>query len=130
MKVNQALIFEYTPTVTQNLECKLNYNLEKGNCLVTTRITCYNKESPFNDCESTEDVIDNGYYIKVNLGYHPLLNTPIIDLHNNLFTTTQQTVINNQDEQTVITVKSNLENVVMLKGVKSITIVFEKIDLE
>ena len=41
VKVNQALIFEYTPAVTESLEHKFHYSLAKGNYLVTTTVTCY-----------------------------------------------------------------------------------------
>ena len=129
VKVNQALMFEYTPASTESLEHKFDYSLAKGNYLVTTTVTCYTNEDLFNDCESIEDVIDKGYYIKVNLGSQILLNTPVIDSLNNLLTTTQQTVINNQEEQTTISVETNLEDVVMLKGVKSISIVLEQLNV-
>lgn len=129
VKVNQALMFEYTPASTESLEHKFDYSLAKGNYLVTTTVTCYTNEDLFNDCESIEDVIDKGYYIKVNLGSQILLNTPVIDSLNNLLTTTQQSVINNQEEQTTISVETNLEDVVMLKGVKSISIVLEQLNV-
>lgn len=130
VKVNQALIFEYTPSLTESLESEFDYSLTKGNYLVTTTVTCYTNEDLFNDCESIEDVIDKGYYIKVNLGDQILLNTPIIDSLNNLLTISQHTVIHNQQEQTTISVQTNLQDVVMLKGVKSISIVFEQLNQE
>lgn len=129
VKVNQALIFEYTPAVTESLEHKFHYSLTKGNYLVTTTVTCYTNDDLFNDCNSIENVLDKGYYIKVNLADQTLLNTPVIDSLNNLLTNTQQTVIDNQEEQTTISVETNLQDVVMLKGVKSICVVFEQLNL-
>lgn len=129
VKVNQAFIFEYIPASTESVECKFDYNLNKGNYLVTTMVTYYTNEELFNDCESIQDVLDRGYFIKVNLGPQMLLNSPVIDSLNNLFTSTQQTVIAHNEEQTTISVETNIASLVMLKGLKSISIVFEQLEL-
>lgn len=127
VKVNKAFIFEYTPSDTEYIQNKFNYNLEKGDYLITTSITCYNKYELFDDCDSIEEVIDKGYFIKVNYGDYCLLSSPIVDSLNNLFTITQKSVINNDVENGSISIESNINNLVMLKGVKSIAIVFERL---
>ena len=131
VKVNNATLFEHTPTTTQPFNNTWQFQLPAGLYLVTTTITCYNEnDALFNDCDSIESVVGKGYKVNISMDGTPLLDLPFIDTLNNLVTTSDTKLINGTgwvSEAHSITASTNIPSLVCLGGVKSITIVFESL---
>ena len=140
VKVNNATLFEHTPSTTQPFNNTWQFQLPAGLYLVTTTITCYNEnDALFNDCDSIESVVNKGYKVSVSLDGTPLLDLPFIDTLNNLVTTSDTKLINgtgwtgNGETESpggtthTITATTNIPSLVCLGGVKSITIAFESL---
>ena len=129
VKVNNATLFEHTPTTTQPFNNTWQFQLPAGLYLVTTTITCYNEnDALFNDCDSIESVVNKGYKVNISMDGTPLLDLPFIDTLNNLVTTSDTKLINGTgwtSETHTITASTNIPSLICLGGVKSITIVFE-----
>ena len=129
VKVNNATLFEHTPSTTQPFNNSWQFQLQPGLYLVTTSITCYNEnDSLFNDCDSIESVVEKEYKVRVTLDGAPLLEVPFIDTLNNLITMTDTQLLNGtgwDGETHTISATTNIPSLVCLGGVKSITIVFE-----
>ena len=130
VKVNNAKLFEYTPSSTQPFNNQWQYDLPPGLYLVTTSITCYNSnESLFNDCDSIESVVAKGYKVSVSMDGSPLLDMPFIDTLNNLVTLSETKLINAEGTTHTISATTNIPSFVCLGGVKSVTIVFEQLSV-
>ena len=128
VKVNNAKLFEYTPSSTQPFNNQWQYDLPPGLYLVTTSITCYNSnEALFNECESIESVVAKGYKVSVSMDGSPLLDMPFIDTLNNLVSVSDTKLINVGEGAHTISATTNIQSLVCLGGVKSITIVFEQL---
>ena len=125
VKANEAYIFEYTPTSTEAFQGEWKYTLPSGLYLVTTTVTAYLSVDVFNECDSIESVVENGYKVNVSIDNTPLLTLPFIDTRNNLVTLTNYALVEIGDFPHEISVTMNIPSLVCLGGVKSITIVFE-----
>ena len=78
----------------------------------------------FNDCDSIASVVEKGYRVLVTFDNTPILDRPYIDTLNSLVSHTGYAVVNVGDNSPVLRTYSNLP-LMLLGGVKSITIVFE-----
>lgn len=131
VKVNNAFIFDYAPSETISItDVNIPFNLTKGNFLVTTKVSCYNQdlEDTWKSCVSFDDVVKCEYYIKVHFNSTCVLHAKIIDTLNNVYAVSDCCLIENNFENVIITVESNIPNCVFLKNFKSISIVFELIE--
>ena len=62
VKVNNATLFEHTPTSTLLFHNQWKFELPPGLYLVNISITCYNKnDTLFIECDSIESVVGKGY---------------------------------------------------------------------
>ena len=129
MKVNNATLFEHTPTSTQPFNNQCQFQLSSALYLAITSIPCYNENDDlFKHCDSIESVVDKGYKVNVSMGGACLLDVPFIDTLNNYVTLSNTKLINSIDwtsESHMISAFTNIPFLVCLGGVKSITIVFE-----
>lgn len=131
VKVNNAFILDYAPSETTSItDTNIQFNLTKGNFLVTTKLSCYNEdpENTWKSCVSFEDVLKCEYYIKVHVNSTCVLHAKLVDTLNNVYTFTDSCLMENNFEGATITVESNIPNCVFLKSFKSILIVFELIE--
>ena len=93
---------------------------------MTTTVTAYLSVDVFNDCDSIESVVSKGYKVNVSINNTPLLTISFIDTLNNLVTLTNYTLVEIGDFHIhVISATTNIPSLICLRGVKSITIVFE-----
>ena len=80
VKVNNAILLDYTPTSTQSFNNQWKFELSSGLYLVNTSITCYNEnDSLFNECDSIESVVDMGYMVSISMDGLSLLDVPFIE---------------------------------------------------
>ena len=127
VKANEAYIFEHTPTSTEAFQGEWKWDaLPSGSYLMTTTVTAYLSVDVFNDCDSIESVVSKGYKVNVSINNTPLLTISFIDTLNNLVTLTNYTLVEIGDFHIhVISATTNIPSLICLRGVKSITIVFE-----
>ena len=89
-------------------------------------VTAYLSVDVFNDCDSIESVVGKGYKVNMSIDNTPLLTIPFIYTLNNLVTLTNYALVEIGDFPIhVISPTTNIPSLVCLRGVKSITIVFE-----
>ena len=116
-------------TSTQPFNNQWKFELPSGLYLINTSITCYNEnDSLFNECDSIESVVGKGYKVSISMDGMPLLDVPFIDTLNNLVSISDTKLINGigwTNESHTISATTNIPYLVCLRGVKSITIVFE-----
>lgn len=127
-KVNNAFIFDYAPSEKLTIqEMNEDFNLPKGNYLVTTKLSCFNEnlENTWDTCSEFEDVLKCEYYVKVHVDSTCVLHGKLVDTLNNCYTLTDSCLIENLFDGARIHVESNIPNCVFLKNFKSILIVFE-----
>lgn len=144
VKANEAYVFEYTPETTESFNSEWGGDgmppMPSGSYLVTTTVITYLSEDVFNDCDSIESVVGKGYRVLVTFDNTPILDRPYIDTLNSLVSHTGYAVVNvggNEGARSapggssaspynspVLRTYSNLP-LMLLGGVKSITIVFE-----
>ena len=128
VKANEAYVFEYTPETTESFNSEWGGDgmppMPSGSYLVTTTVITYLSEDVFNDCDSIESVVGKGYRVLVTFDNTPILDRPYIDTLNSLVSHTGYAVINVGGNSPVLRTYSNLP-LMLLGGVKSITIVFE-----
>ena len=80
VKVNNAILFEYTSTSTQSFNNQWKFELSSGLYMVNTSITCYNvNDSLFNECDSIELVVGMGYKVSISTDGLSLLDVPFIE---------------------------------------------------
>ena len=80
VKVNNAILLDYTHTSTQSFNNQWKFELSSGLYLVNTSITCYNEnDSLFNECDSIESVVDKGYMVSISMDGLSLLDVPFIE---------------------------------------------------
>ena len=130
VKVNNAFILDYAPSETTSItDTNIQFNLTKGNFLVTSKLSCYNQdlEDTWKSCVSFEDVLKCEYYIKVHVNSTCILHAKLVDTLSNVYTFTDSCLIENNFEGATITLESNIPNCVFLKNFKSILIVFEEL---
>ena len=128
VKANEAYIFEYTPTSIEAFQGEWKWDtLPSGSYLVTTTVTAYLSVDVFNECDSIESVVSKSYKVNVSIDNTPLFTIPFIDTLNNLVTLTSYALVEIKisDFPHVISTTTNIPSLVCLRGVKSITIVFE-----
>ena len=129
VKVNDAYIFEHTPTYTEAFKGEWEYDLPSGSYLVTTTVTAYLPLDLFNECDSIESVVDKGYKVNVSIDGDLLLDLPFIDTLNNLVTLTSYALVEiGEKEKSMISASTNIPSLGCLGGVKSIIIVFEHLN--
>ena len=128
VKANEAYVFEYTPETTESFNSEWGGDgmppMPSGSYLVTTTVITYLSEDVFNDCDSIESVVGKGYRVLVTFDNTPILDRPYIDTLNSLVSHTGYAVVNVGGNSPVLRTYSNLP-LMLLGGVKSITIVFE-----
>ncbi len=128
VKANEAYVFEYTPETTESFNSEWGGDgmppMPSGSYLVTTTVITYLSEDVFNDCDSIESVVGKGYRVLVTFDNTPILDRPYIDTLNSLVSHTGYAVVNIESNSPVLRTYSNLP-LMLLGGVKSITIVFE-----
>lgn len=144
VKANEAFVFEYTPETTESFNGEWGGDgmppMPSGSYLITTTVITYlpdnggSSASPggghaspydvFNDCMSIESVVEKGYRVLVTFDNTPILDRPYIDTLNSLVSHTGYAVVNVGGNSPVLRTYSNLP-LMLLGGVKSITIVFE-----
>ena len=94
---------------------------------MTTTVTAYLSVDVFNDCDSIESVVGKRYKVNVSIDISLLLTLPFIDTLNNLVTLTNYALEEiGEVENHTISATTNLP-LMLLGGVKSITIVFENL---
>ena len=127
VKANEAYVFEYTHQATESFNGKWDSDgmppMPSESYLVTTNVITYLSADMFNDCTSIESVVEKGYRVQVTFDDTPILDRPYIDTLNSLVTHTGYAVVNVSDSP-VLRTFTNLP-LMLLGGVKSITIVFE-----
>ena len=149
VKANEAFVFEYTPETTESFNSEWGGDgmppMPSGSYLITTTVITYLPDDMFNDCTSIESVVEKGYRVLVTFDNTPILDRPYIDTLNSLVFTFDNTpildrpyidtlnslvshtgyaVVNIGGNSPVLRTFSNLP-LMLLGGVKSITIVFE-----
>ena len=128
VKANEAFVFEYTPETTESFNGEWGGDgmppMPSGSYLITTTVITYLPEDMFNDCTSIESVVEKGYRVLVTFDNTPILDRPYIDTLNSLVSHTGYAVVNIGGNSPVLRTFSNLP-LMLLGGVKSITIVFE-----
>ena len=127
--INNTIIFEQTSTSTQPFNNQCQFELSSALYLIITSIPCYNEnDALFKHCDSIESIVDKGYKVSVSMDGVSLIDVPFIDTLNNLVTLSHTKLINGIEwisESHTISVFTNISSLVYLRGVKSITIVFE-----
>ena len=98
--------------------------IPSGSYLITKPVITYLPDDMFNDCTSIESVVEKGYRVLVTFDNMPILDRPYIDTLNSLVSHTGYAVVNVGGNSHVLRTYSNLP-LMLLGGVKSITIVFE-----
>ena len=128
VKANKTYIFEHTPTSTEAFQGEWKWDaLPSGSYLMTTTVTAYLSVDVFNDCDSIESVVGKRYKVNVSIDISLLLTLPFIDTLNNLVTLTNYALEEiGEVENHTISATTNLP-LMLLGGVKSITIVFENL---
>ena len=134
VKANEAFVFEYTPEATESFNGEWGGDgmppMPSGSYLITTTVITYLPDDMFNDCTSIESVVEKGYRVLVTFDNTPILDRPYIDTLNSLVSHTGYAVVNiggsnaSPYNSPVLRTDSNLP-LMLLGGVKSITIVFE-----
>ena len=134
VKANEAFVFEYTPEATESFNGEWGGDgmppMPSGSYLITTTVITYLPDDMFNDCTSIESVVEKGYRVLVTFDNTPILDRPYIDTLNSLVSHTGYAVVNiggsvaSPYNSPVLRTYSNLP-LMLLGGVKSITIVFE-----
>ena len=129
VKANKTYIFEHTPTSTEAFQGEWKWDaLPSGSYLMTTTVTAYLSVDVFNDCDSIESVVGKRYKVNVSINNTPLLTISFIDTLNNLVTLTNYVLVEIGDFPIhVISATTNIPSLICLRGVKSITIVFENL---
>ena len=135
VKVNNAFIFDYTPTDNIPLNTvRESFYLSKGSYLVTTHLSCYNENVPetWNGCNSYDDVAKYGYYIKVFIQADAtpscVLETKVVDTLSVVYNASDVCLMPTMLEGTYyVTIETNIPKCVLLKGHKSISIAFEQL---
>ena len=137
VKVNNAFVFDYTPTENTPLNTvRESFYLSKGSYLVTTRLSCYNENVPetWNGCNSYDDVAKYDYYIRVliqsenNSEPSCVLETKVVDTLSVVYNASDVCLMPILLEGTYnVTVETNMPKCVFLKGHKSISIAFEQL---
>ena len=137
VKVNNAFVFDYTPTENTPLNTvRESFYLSKGSYLVTTRLSCYNENVPetWNGCNSYDDVAKYDYYIKVFIQSEGdatpscVLETKVVDTLSVVYNASDVCLMPILLEGTYnVTVETNMPKCVFLKGHKSISIAFEQL---
>lgn len=135
VKVNNAFVFDYTPTENTPLNTvRESFYLSKGSYLVTTRLSCYNENVPetWNGCNSYDDVAKYDYYIKVFIQSEGdatpscVLETKVVDTLSVVYNASDVCLMPILLEGTYnVTVETNMPKCLFLKGHKSISIAFE-----
>ena len=135
VKVNNAFIFDYTPTDNTPLNAfRESFYLSKGTYLVTSHLSCYNENVPetWNGCNNYDDVEKYDYYIRVLIQSETdstpicVLETKIVDTLSVVYNASDVSLIPTMFEGTyTITIETNMPKCVLLKGHKSISIAFE-----
>ena len=135
VKVNNAFVFDYTPTENTPLNTvRESFYLSKGSYLVTTRLSCYNENVPetWNGCNSYDDVAKYGYYIRVLIQSEGdatpscVLETKVVDTLSVVYNASDVCLMPILLEGTYnVTVETNMPKCLFLKGHKSISIAFE-----
>ena len=129
VKVNNASLFEYTAPFTEKFYNQWKFELHPGLYLVNTSITCYiASDSLFNECDSIESVVGKGYKVSISMDGLSLLDVPFIDTLNNLVSISDIKLINGiwwTSKSYSIPATTNIQALVCLGDVKSITIVFK-----
>lgn len=138
VKVNNAFVFDYTPTENTPLNTvRESFYLSKGSYLVTTRLSCYNENVPetWNGCNSYDDVAKYDYYIRVliqsknNSEPSCVLETKVVDTLSVVYNASDVCLIPILLEGTYnVTVETNMPKCLFLKGHKSISIAFEQLE--
>ena len=136
VKANEAFVFEYTPETTESFNGEWGGDgmppMPSGSYLITTTVITYLPDDMFNDCTSIESVVEKGYRVLVTFDNTPILDRPYIDTLNSLVSHTGYAVVNvggsnaSPYNSPVLRTYSNLP-LMLLGGVKSITIVFENL---
>ena len=130
IKLNSAENYTYIPSVTTHVtdEVNLKHTLKTtGTFLLTTKFTCYVDDlDVFNDCNDINEVIDKDFQIKVNINGIPVLSTIIIDTLNPILTVTNSTVIDIENNDIDISIKSNMP-ICLLKNIEAINMTFESL---
>ena len=68
VKVNNATLFEHTPTSTQPFNNQCQFQLSSALYLIITSIPCYNENDVlFKHCDSIESIVDKGYKVSVSM---------------------------------------------------------------
>ena len=68
VKVNNATLFEHTPTSTQPFNNQSQFELSPVLYLIITSIPCYNEnDALFKHCDSIESIVDKGYKVSVSM---------------------------------------------------------------
>ena len=68
VKVNNATLFEHTPTSTLPFNNQSQFELLSALYLIITSIPCYNEnDALFKHCDSIESVVDKGYKVSVSM---------------------------------------------------------------
>ena len=130
VKVNNASILDYAFSETISItDANIQYNLSKGNFLVTTKLSCYNQDliDTWKSCNEFSDVLKCEYYIKVHVNSTCVLHAKLIDTFSNIYTFTDTCLIENYFQTVTVTIESNIPNCVFLKNYKSLMIVFEEL---
>ena len=137
VKVNNAFVFDYTPTENTPLNTvRESFYLSKGSYLITTRLSCYNENVPetWNGCNSYDDVAKYDYYIRVLLQSEGdatpscVLETKVLDTLSVVYNASDVCLMPILLEGTYnITVETNMPKCLFLKGHKSISIAFEEL---
>ena len=129
VKVNNATLFEHTPTSTQPFNNQCQFELPSALYFIITSIPCYNENDVlFKHCDSIESVVDIEYKASISMDCVSFIDVPFIDTLNNLVTLSHTKLINGIEwtsESYTISAFTNIPSLVCLRGVKSITIVFK-----
>ena len=68
VKVNNATLFEHTPTSTQPFNNQCQFQLSSALYLIIKSIPCYNEnDALFKHCDSIESVVGKGYKVSVSM---------------------------------------------------------------
>ena len=129
VKVNNVTLFEHKHTFSQPFNNQWKFELSSGLNTVNTSITCYNEnDSIFNEYDLIESVVGKGYTVSISMDGLSMLDVPFIDTLNNLVSISDTKLIKKTEwtsESHTISATTNIPSLVCLRGVKSITIVFE-----
>ena len=68
VKVNNATLFEHTPTSTQPFNNQCQFQLSSAFFLTIISIPCYNENDVlFKHCDSIESIVGKGYKVSVSM---------------------------------------------------------------